>query len=293
LLHARISYRIYQYDKTGIASVLLLPKDAIPFPKAPKNGATVFPGPEPLIVKPGKTAPAASAAKPAAGEKAVPAEAAGEGGGKPGAPPGPPGGRPTGEAGPPSGVAPPTGTPTGGFTLTYPLGSQLKLTKPGETSIDEILRPERYRSRTDINFSTYLRPDPTAKAPSGRFPTGRGGGGGGGGTGGRRGPGASVTLGVARYDFAGWGSAVLAKIQKTWTLESPEDAGYRVEVRVAVMMSRNGDLLAVDLETSSNVEALDRAALHAVRAAGPFPALPADFPKSSLDMVLVFQYGYY
>jgi TonB family protein len=57
-------------------------------------------------------------------------------------------------------------------------------------------------------------------------------------------------------------------------------------------MARNGDLLAVEIETPSKVDALDQAALRALQASGPFPPLPADFPKSSLDMVFVFQYGY-
>ena len=292
ILHSRINYRIYKYDKAGLATVLLLPKDGMPLSKAPKSGAPAFQGPEPLIVKPGKALPAGAAAeaKPPVEPKAAPAEPAAGAAAKPGAPAGPPGGRPGGEAGPPSPGSPSSGAPAAGFSLTYPLGSQLKLTKPGDTPIDEILRPEHYRTRTDINFATYLRPDPAAKAPSGRIGTGRGGAGGGGP--GSPGRGAIVTMDVARYDLAGWASGVLARIQKNWTLESPEDSGYRVEVRIAVMMARNGDLLAVEIEAPSNVEALDRAAARALRASGPFPALPADFPKSSLDMIFVFQYGY-
>jgi TonB family protein len=179
-----------------------------------------------------------------------------------------------------------------GFGLTYPLGSQLRLTKPAETSIDEILRPGRYRTRTDVDFSKYLRPEPGAMVPSGRMGVGAPGSGGGGGVGQGPGRGARVTLDVARYDLVPWATGVMTKIQRNWTLANPEDSGYKAEVRVSVMMSRNGELLAVEIETSSKVDALDQAAIRALQASGPFPALPADFPKSTLDMVFVFQYGY-
>ena len=129
------------------------------------------------------------------------------------------------------------------------------------------------------------------KPPSGRIGAGRSAGGGGGGGGQGRGRGGSVTLNVARYDLTNWASGVMTKIQKNWTLDNPEDTGYKVEVRISVMMARNGDLLAVEIETPSNVDALARAALRALQSSGPFPPLPADFPKSSLDMVFVFQYG--
>jgi len=293
ILHAKIHYRIYRYDKSGVATVVLLSRDAVPFPKAPKRGALVSPGPEPLIVKPGRTvAGAAAAAAPKApGTKPEPGAPPGSGGGagRPG-PPGPPAVESKGEAAAERGGAASQGV-SAGFGLTYPLGSQLKLTKPAETSIDEILRPGRYRTRTDIDFSKYLRPEPGAMVPSGRIGIGKSGSGGGGG-GQWPGRGASVTLNVARYDLVPWATGVMTRIQQNWTLNNAEDSGYRAEVRVSVMMARNGDLLAVEIETSSKVEALDQAALHALQASGPFPALPADFPKSALDMVFVFQYGY-
>jgi TonB family protein len=294
LLQVKSHYRIYRYDKSGVATVVLLSKDAVSFPRVPKSGTLFPPGPEPLIIRPGRTA-AGTAAQAAAPErpvaKAEPASPAGGGGGavKAGAP-GPPPVESKAEAGAERTGAAPPGV-SSGFGLTYPLGSQLKLTKPAETSIDEILRPGRYRTRTDIDFSKYLRPEPGAKVPSGRMGIGTSGTS---GTGGGQGPGrgASVTMNVARYDLVPWATGVMTKIQRNWTLTDPEDSGYRAEVRVAVMMSRNGDLLAVEIATSSKLEALDQAAIRALQASGPFPALPADFPKSTLDMVFVFQYGY-
>ncbi len=291
ILQAKIHYRIYRYDKSGVATVVLLSRDAVPFPKAPKNGTLFSPGSEPLIVKPGRPAPgtAASAAPEKPATKPEPGAPAGSGGG-------------AGKAGPPAveskgevragrtGAASPG--VSSGFGLTYPLGSQLKLTKPAETSIDEILRPGRYRTRTDIDFSKYLRPEPGAKAPSGRIGVGKSGSGGAGGGGLGPGRGARVTLDVARYDLVPWATGVMTKIQQNWTLTNLEDSGYRAEVRISVMMTRKGELLAVEIETSSKVEALDQAAIRALQASGPFPALPADFPKSILDMVFVFQYGY-
>jgi len=293
LIHARFNYKIYRYDKSGIATVVHLPpKQITPF-KAPATGALSFKGVEPPIVKPGKTAPG-TAVKEEPAAKAAPAEAAGLPGGKPGAPPGPPG--PPGGGGEP-GPAKAGGEPgaaeaggASGFSLTYPLGSQLRLSKPPETSIDEILRPGRYK-RSNLNLSTTLRPEPGAMAPSGRMGVGRGGGGGGGG-GGQGTPGGSVSLKVARYDLVPWATGVMTKIQNNWKLDAPEDAAYKLEVRITVLMAKSGELLAVEMETPSRVESLDKAAMRALQASGPFPPLPVDFPKSSLEMTFVFQYGY-
>jgi len=295
LLQAKFNYRIYRYDRSGVATAVFFPRDAVPFSKAPKSGALVSPVPEPLIVKPGQTTAGTGTApaKETPAAKLEPPAPSGKGGdaGKSG-PPSAPAVELKGEAPAERGGAASSGL-SAGFGLTYSLGSQLKLTKPAETSIDEILRPGRYRTRTDIDFSKYLRPEPGAMAPSGRIGIGKSGtGGGGGGHGQGTGRGASVTLNVARYDLVPWAMGVMTQIQKNWTLTNPEDSGYRVEVRISVMMARNGELLAMEIETSSKVGALDQAALHALQASGPFPALPADFPKSSLDMVFVFQYGY-
>ena len=301
LLQVKSHYRIYRYDKSGLATAVLLSRDAVPFLKSPKSGTLVPPGPEPLIIKPGRTAPgtadvAVRAAVPAAADKPAaqtePGPPAGSGGGAVKAgPPGPPAGESKGEAGAgrPSASSPGVSS---GFGLTYPLGSALKLTKPAETSIDEILRPGRYRTRPDVNFSKYLRPEPGAAVPLGRGGAGATGFGAAGGA--EQGPvrGGGVTLDVARYNLVPWASGVMTKIQQNWILTDPEDSGYRAEVRVSVMMTRNGELLAVEIETSSKVEALDKAAIRALQESGPFPALPADFPKSTLDMVFVFHYGY-
>jgi protein TonB len=82
------------------------------------------------------------------------------------------------------------------------------------------------------------------------------------------------------------------RIQKNWSLGQEAFAGYIGEVGVTVMMSKAGELLAVEIGASSKIDLLDQAAVKAVRLSAPFPSLPPDFPNSSLEMYLVFQYGY-
>jgi len=54
---------------------------------------------------------------------------------------------------------------------------------------------------------------------------------------------------------------------------------------------KSGELNGVDVSASSNIVLLDASAVRAIGRSGPWPALPEDFPESSLEIQLVFQYG--
>ncbi|MDP2915592.1 MAG: TonB family protein, partial [Candidatus Aminicenantes bacterium] len=272
LLHLKFNYKIFQ-SKTKTAVVPFVPEGMIWFTKTPRGIAEAQVHPEPVIVKPGR-----------------PAQPPGQSGGdtaKPQAqqPGAQPGARP-GVRGEPGAA----GFPYSEFRLTYPKDSPLNLAKPSENSIESLLKPDRYRSWLGNDFSKYLG---TVKGPTGTAGS-AGGQLGSGGGGGAVGPprGSPAPPNIVRYDFTPWANEVMTRVQKNWSLGQDAFAGYIGEVGVTVMMSKAGELLAVEIGESSKIDLLDQAAVKAVRLSAPFPPLPSDFPNSSLEMYLVFQYGY-
>ena len=262
--------------------VPLIPGESVSLPRYPRR-LDIAPVPsEPVTVKPGRQS------EPG-GQKGEQAAKALEGGA-------PPGGGAAPERAPSSagegrpGLRGGTGTsapPGYGFQLIYPKSSALNLSKPAENSVDDLLRPDRYRSWQGIDFSKYVGP-PGASAAAGGAPpkAGRGGA--------PAGPprGTRVVPNIVRYDFTPWANEIVNRIQTRWSLGQEAFVGYVGEVGVNVMITKGGELLASDVRASSKIDLLDQTALQAVRASAPFPPLPADFPNSTLEFYLVFQYGY-
>jgi TonB family protein len=58
-----------------------------------------------------------------------------------------------------------------------------------------------------------------------------------------------------------------------------------------VVIRKTGELDSIEILEGTTVEALDRAALDAIRAALPFPALPEDFPGDLLEIIFEFVYN--
>jgi TonB family protein len=174
--------------------------------------------------------------------------------------------------------------------LTYYKDSPLNLAKPSENSIESLLKPDRYRSWLGTDFNKYLG---KVKGPTGTAGS-QGGQLGSGGVAGAIGPlrGSQAPPNIVRYDFTPWANEVMIRVQKNWSLGQDAFAGFIGEVGVTVMMSKSGELLAVEIGESSKIDLLDQAAVKAIRLSAPFPPLPPDFPNSSLEMYLVFQYGY-
>ena len=67
-------------------------------------------------------------------------------------------------------------------------------------------------------------------------------------------------------------------------------AQHRGTANALLTLSGNR-LLAITIDAPTKIEFLDQAALRAVRSSGPFPALPAKYLNSSLEVYLVFKYG--
>lgn len=116
-----------------------------------------------------------------------------------------------------------------------------------------------------------------------------GGGRGGGGTGGRQRVGISIPL--KGYDLLPWASLVVDRIQRFWNLPAVTELPDTAKVRLIVVIKKSGDLDSIEILEGTTVEVLDRAALEAIRAALPFPALPADFPGDLLEIFFEFVYN--
>jgi len=272
---ARWHYKIFTYQEKS-REAFLVPREMVRFPlsKQAETGRPPATGP---------VSPAVSAEESALRvESATPSSAV------PGA---------TGPVAPPG---PPTGLPGfySDFRLSYPPDAKINLSKAAAKIEDRYLPPpSHYRTRTDIDFSKYARQGALlSSAPS--VGPGEGPGGSGGGRPGQAGqrarrsaPGGSVALNVPSVDFSAWGEIVLNKIQRNWALDAGLGTAWKGEVGVTVLVARNGDLLAVEIDVPTKIEFLDQAALRAVRSSGPFPPLPAKYLNSSLEVYLVFNYG--
>jgi TonB family protein len=58
-----------------------------------------------------------------------------------------------------------------------------------------------------------------------------------------------------------------------------------------VVIKKTGELDSIEILEGTSLETLDRAALEAIRASLPFPALPADFPGDLLEITFEFVYN--
>lgn len=290
LLHVKYTYKIYKYPVRGMA-VMVVPEEENPVPRFRGGRAS-----EPEIRETGPIKPGGGEAAEAdrSAQARVRAEGAARQAGAAGQAPG---GLGVGSGSVP-GAAP--GTPAPGFRLIYRRGAVLELAKKKSDPIEELKRPERYRSRPDINFSKYIRPNPLQ--PDALPPGGGGGGAAGAAVAAKAGPvaavattpagGANVPDNVRRFDFRLWANEAAARVQKNWSLLPYGGGSWKGEVGILIMISKAGEILGAEIKVSSNIELLDQVALSALQTSSPLPPLPDDFPNSSLEMYLVFKYGY-
>jgi TonB family protein len=115
------------------------------------------------------------------------------------------------------------------------------------------------------------------------------GGGRGGGTGGHQRVGISIPL--KGYDLLPWASIVVDRIQRFWNLPAVPELPDTAKVRLIVVIKKSGELDSIEILEGTTIEVLDRAALEAIRAGLPFPALPADFPGDLLEIFFEFVYN--
>lgn len=170
-----------------------------------------------------------------------------------------------------------------GFKLTYSAAdAKISLSKPA-SAIEDVLVPSGlYRDYSGLNLSVD---GPRAGGGGARsvrqaVPRAKGSAGG-----------AAVAIKLPSLDFKPWAGQVLEKIQKSWSLPGGSGSGWKGEVGIRLMVARDGQVLGADLDAPSKIDLLDQAALKAVAAASPFPALPDAFTPTSLEVYLVFRYG--
>jgi len=138
------------------------------------------------------------------------------------------------------------------------------------------------------DFSKYNR---------GAYGGGVGGYGTGGGSGTGTGAGGSgrqrvgMSIPLKGYDLLPWATAVVDRIQLNWVLPSVLEVPEAAKISMIVVIKKTGELDSIEILEGTSLEALDRAALEALRASLPFPALPADFPGDLLEISFEFVYN--
>jgi TonB family protein len=102
----------------------------------------------------------------------------------------------------------------------------------------------------------------------------------------------SDTQGV---DFAPYVGEMLKLLRKNWDAIMPEEAkmGQKGKVTVTLEIFPDGTLAIGDpqLEKSSDVKVLDKAAMNAIRHSVPFASLPQQFHGPYLKLRIIFLYN--
>jgi TonB family protein len=92
------------------------------------------------------------------------------------------------------------------------------------------------------------------------------------------------------YDLTPWALKVLEAIQKNWDLPLVGNLPDRTRVRIILVIRKSGDISSLEVVEGTVLDVLDQAAVKAIRASLPFPALPADFPGDFLEAHFEFTY---
>lgn len=96
-------------------------------------------------------------------------------------------------------------------------------------------------------------------------------------------------------DFSAYTRQAVSTIRHNWSAAMPEEvkAGEKGLVVVRVQIQRDGTFVnqTPQIERSSNRQALDDAAVAALRASAPFPHLPDDFHGSRIELRITFLYN--
>jgi TonB family protein len=95
-------------------------------------------------------------------------------------------------------------------------------------------------------------------------------------------------------DFSGYGRDLMVSIKRNWIVSMPESfySGETGMVVIRVQVQADGTFLNADPkgERSSDKDALDAAAVAAVRAAVSFPHFPTAFDGATIELRITFYY---
>jgi len=94
-------------------------------------------------------------------------------------------------------------------------------------------------------------------------------------------------------DFKPYVLQVLAIIRRNWFAVYPESAklGTRGQVKLEFAIAKDGRVTKVAFSTQSGTQALDHAAVAAISASNPLPALPADYHGERIVLAFTFSYN--
>lgn len=230
--------------------------------------------------------------------------------------PGGPTGGPPAEGGPvpesaagsrrarPAESAPPPPVPAGEPGPGAAAGAVPSLSSKFQKSLASRLKTDQESEFKIVLSPPGSKPGPTTPAAKGRVtdfysyipgPVSRPGGGygtglarGRGGTGG--GQRAAISIPLKGYDLTPWALKVLEVIQKNWDLPLVGNLPDQTRVRIILMIRKSGDISSLEVVEGTILDVLDQAAVRAIRASLPFPALPADFPGDFLEAHFEFTY---
>lgn len=282
--YGKVTVKIFPGPQEEVRSVVLVPPLKVSIPKVVGGrGLADLPGGAPAGA-PGQRRPAAAAYEEtaAAGGEAGPAGPAG--GGEPSLP-GAPG---------PGWLAPPPGAGSAIPSLSSKFRESLAV--HGKSSLTVPLAPPGTPPGPPgvaggaplPDFSRFDRSAYGGASGYGRGRGGRGGGGVGAGGGGQR---VGISIPLKGYDLLPWATKVIDRLQINWMLPAVPEVPVGAKIGMIVVIKKTGALDSIEIVEGTSIEALDRAALDALRASLPFPALPADFPGDLLEITFEFVYN--
>lgn len=102
--------------------------------------------------------------------------------------------------------------------------------------------------------------------------------------------GAQVSISSYKYDINPWAEKVVNNIQAKWVLPELSVMPENRTVALLIQVDRYGQILSMEMTTSTANELLDQAVVSAVKLSSPFPPLPSDFPGRILEFSLIFTY---
>lgn len=110
------------------------------------------------------------------------------------------------------------------------------------------------------------------------------------------GPQANERLGRMPFNIqdketARWTQSVLARIEENWIIPTMTRVGFSGRVEITLTIEHSGKPLSLVVARSSSREALDRAALDAMKASLPFPPLPQNLSAGTYVFHFAFTYN--
>jgi len=100
-----------------------------------------------------------------------------------------------------------------------------------------------------------------------------------------------IPFAISEKAVADWVEAVLARIERNWTIPASGRLAFSGRVQITLTVERQGGEGSLVIDDASVPAPLTLAALHAVQASLPLPPLPENVAADSLAFTFVFAYN--